>query len=89
MMHPKLTHLPNGMVMDFGCFDAQVTTITGLLDHRYLCDVKGLGDAVTGGRGYVSRRPGWRWWRRFVPSRLKWLDRLRASRRVGPRIRTS
>jgi 6-pyruvoyltetrahydropterin/6-carboxytetrahydropterin synthase len=32
-----------GMVMDFTAFDVQVGQIVGLLDHRYLNDVKDLG----------------------------------------------
>jgi 6-pyruvoyltetrahydropterin/6-carboxytetrahydropterin synthase len=35
--------LINGMVMDFETFGAQVETIAGMLDHRYLNEVEGLG----------------------------------------------
>lgn len=34
----------HGTVMDFGCFRAQVGTIVGLIDHRCLNDIEGLGE---------------------------------------------
>lgn len=36
--------LIGGMVMDFGTFGAQVQTIAGMLDHRYLNEVDELAE---------------------------------------------